>query len=106
MSLFQCEECGCVENTALASQGFKSIVFIRCFSWKGIEYKKGKLLCSACGPTEYRNGKSTKYGEWHNRFDRTFLPKGEFKTNGQGNLEHIETGDTDYHRFEIQKGTE
>ena len=46
MSLFQCEHCGCCENTALAMQGFKAIE--DWFDWSGIEYRKGKMLCRAC----------------------------------------------------------
>jgi len=100
MSLFQCEKCGCVENTALACQGFKNIA--ECFDWTGIEEDEGKLLCSACGPTKKRHGSKSEFGEWHGRFDRIYLPLGEFKTNRQGNLEHIESGDTDFRKYEIK----
>jgi len=41
------------------------------------------MLCSACDPS---------IREWHGEFDRLYLPKGEFCTNAQGNLEHIATG--------------
>ena len=44
MSIFQCQECGCIENTA--SSNFN------------ITYAK---LCSACDP---------KIGKWHNIFSR------------------------------------
>lgn len=91
MSLFQCENCGCVENTALSMQGFKG--FEKWFDWAGIEDRKGKKICSACGP-EFR--------EWHGKFKRVFLPLGMFKTNRVGNLEHIETGEEDYRKHEIQ----
>ena len=56
---------------------------------------------SACGPTKYRSGEPTEYGEWHGEFDRVFLPMGEFKTNQRGNLEHIETGSEDFRKFEL-----
>jgi len=103
MSLFQCEVCGCVENTALACQGIGDTDFImRWFDWKGFEDRKGKLLCSACAPTKYSDGVLTGYGKWHNEFTRTFLPLGKFKTNGVGNLEHIETGDEDYSKYDIR----
>lgn len=91
MSLFQCENCGCQENTALSCQGFKWMEHY--FSWKGIEHLKGKRLCSACGPTCYASGRLTEFGKWHGRFTRKYLPKGMFKTNREGNLEHIETGE-------------
>jgi len=31
-------------------------------------------------------------GTWHGMFPRIFLPHGMFITNGQGMVEHIETG--------------
>ena len=31
-------------------------------------------------------------GEWHRRFKRRYLPKGEFFTNDKGNIEHIKSG--------------
>ncbi len=98
MSLFQCEVCGCVENTALASQGVKGYAE-KFFDWSGIEDKKGKLLCSACAPTKYSDGTPTEYGMWHGRFERKFLPMGMFKTNQIGNLEHVKTGDDNYNKY-------
>lgn len=102
MSLFQCEVCGCVENTALACQGIRGIAE-RFFSWDGIEERKGKLLCSVCAPTKYSDGTPTEYGEWHGRFNRVFLPLGEFRTNSVGNLEHIKTGNENYHEYAIKE---
>lgn len=99
MSLFQCERCGCVENTALSSQGFK--VHAEDFDWTGIEDRQGLRLCSACGPTRYDGGEPTSYGVWHGKFKRVFLPIGQFKTNRRGNLEHIQTGTEDYMPYEI-----
>lgn len=99
MSLFQCQHCGCCENTALASQGFKGASDL--FDWSGIADREGKFLCSACGPVKYSDGKETRYGKWHGQFSRVFLPMGEFKTNQRGNLEHIETGSEDFRRFAI-----
>ena len=100
MSLFQCEHCGCVENTALACQGIKGFPE-KWFDWEGFEDRKGKLLCSVCAPTKHSDGTPTEYGKWHGEFKRTFLPMGMFKTNEVGNLEHIETGETDYREYEI-----
>ena len=101
MSLFQCENCGCVENTALSNQGAQ---FTDGYDWSGIEHLKGKYLCSVCGPKFYDSGKRTIFGEWHNRFKRVFLPIGMFQTNSCGNLEHIETGDEDFRKYEILTG--
>ena len=94
MSLFQCENCGAAENTALASQGTKHIT--EWFDWDGIEDRKGMDLCSLCGPTKYADGTKTGYGVWHGEFERVVLEKGKWKTNRQGNLENVETGSTDF----------
>jgi hypothetical protein len=71
------------------------------FDWTGIESRKGKHLCSVCAPTKYSDGTPTEYGKWHGRFERVFLPKGEFRTNRQGNLEHTATGRTDIREFRL-----
>lgn len=80
MSLFQCEKCGCCENTAL------------CWYWER-KVKKQELLCSACDPT---------IGEWHGEFDRTYLPHGEFETNSKGDLAHKKTGETDFKKYALK----
>jgi len=103
MSLFQCEVCGCCENTALAAQGFKISFMQQLFDWSYAPERKGLLLCSACGPVKYRSGAPTEYGKWHDEFPRNFLPMGQFKTNDRGNLEHIEYGDEDFMAYEIPK---
>ncbi len=91
MSLFQCEECGCIDNTALSSQGFKySHPY---FDWTGIEDRRGKMLCCACGPTLYSDGVVSKYGVWHGNHERVFFEKGKYFTNKEGNVEHKETGE-------------
>lgn len=54
MSLFVCEDCGCIENTALSN-----------FWRRG----KGKALCSECDP---------EIGKWHGRFGkRTYDPEND-----------------------------
>lgn len=97
MSLFQCDICGCMDNTALAIgeplAGSKS--YTKIFNWTGMEERTGKELCSSCAPALYSDGTKTKFGKWHNQFDRYFLAKGEFFTNDSGNLEHKESGRTD-----------
>lgn len=100
MSLFQCEACGCRENTALACQGFKELSGY--FDWSYAPEREGMMLCSACGPARHAGGTPTKYGTWHGQFPRWFLPLGQFITNGAGNLEHKETGRTDIANFALQ----
>lgn len=102
MSLFQCEHCGGRENTALSCQGIGKFA-ADWFDWIGIEDRKGKLLCSACAPSKHSDGTPSGLGEWHDNFPQLFLPMGEFKTNDQGNLEHIESGSTDLKAFAIAK---
>ncbi len=88
MSIFQCDKCGCAENTACG--------WYHCKDSKRLTPKEilGMKLCSACAPQFYANGvEPTEFnGEWHNQFKRTFLPHGEFKTNREGNIEHISSG--------------
>lgn len=98
MSLYQCEHCGCCENTALAMQPKTPPEW---FDWAGIEERKGKHLCSACMPTHYADGTASSKVGWHGEFNRVFLPMGLFRTNREGNLEHIETGRTDFRAFAL-----
>lgn len=100
MSIFQCEHCGCAENTALTHCWLKGER--DCFDWTGIEDRMNLRLCSACSPERYSDGEPVrKGGGWHNKFDRVFLPKGEFHTNREGNLQHTKTGKTDIREFAI-----
>jgi hypothetical protein len=103
MSLFQCEVCGCCENTALSAQGCKPSFMQNLFDWSYAPERKGMYLCSVCAPLKYRDGEPTKFGVWHGEFPRNFLPMGEFKTNARGNLEHIEDGSEDFMMYEIEK---
>ena len=99
MSLFQCENCGCCENTALAPH---TKYLAELYDWDGKVDLCGLELCSACGPSKFSDGEKTEYGKWHGVFPQTFLPKGMFKTNRVGNLEHIETGSEDFRQYEIK----
>lgn len=88
-----------MENTALAMQPRTPTNW---FDWTGIEDRKGQHLCSVCMPTRYSDGTvATKGDRWHGQFDRIFLPKGMFKTNKRGNLEHIESGSEDVQKYAI-----
>jgi hypothetical protein len=102
VSLFQCQNCGCCENTALSGQGCNGRVE-KYFDWLGIEDRKGLRLCSTCAPTKYKDGKPTVFGVWHGEFTRTFLPMGMFKTASNGNLEHIENGDQAFIKYAIER---
>lgn len=98
MSLYQCQHCGCRENTALAAQGCDGYAE-SFFDWTGFEDRKGKKLCSACAPTKWSDGTPSGMGQWHGRFDRVFLPLGQFRTARDGCLEHIGSGDRDLKKW-------
>lgn len=99
MPLYQCEECGCIENTACGHYWRRHKV--EGYIWDGIEDRKGKKLCSVCGPLLYHSGKATGFGVWHNRFKRDFLPLGMFIENDRGGLTHKENGDDRYMNYVI-----
>jgi len=85
MSLFQCEECGCRENTATSGYWFREEDGNPC---------QGRKLCSACDPS---------IAEWHGNFERIFLPKGKFVTGVMGTLVHIDNGDTEYKKYRLPR---
>ena len=118
MSLFQCHLCGCVENSSCTSGYHSRDEFLKRSPEAYASYRKilglkeGEpypALCSVCVPAwftedgEYGVGprppgyksEGKKYsdrdGTWHGRFERTFLPKGCYHTDEEGNLRHIET---------------
>jgi hypothetical protein len=77
MSLYQCEECGCIENTACGWYHYR----------KHSDPKYGdRKLCSVCGPTKFDDGGSTELGEWHGRFKREFHELGTMETDEVGNV--------------------
>lgn len=86
MSIFQCEYCGCAENTALSLQGCKGSWVESTLDWTGMEDRRGKLLCSACAPAKNSDGTPSGLGEWHGQFDRQYLPLGQYRTGADGNL--------------------
>ena len=88
MSLFQCEHCGCRENTALAGHGCNGYAE-SFYDWTGLEDRRGKKLCSACAPTKFSDGTPTRLGKWHGEFERVFLPMGAYRTDRFGNLELV-----------------
>lgn len=71
------------------------------YDWSEIEDRKGKYLCCVCAPDYFSDGNPTGLGLWHNQFERVFLPKGEFFTNKEGNLEHKATGSINFRKFKI-----
>lgn len=80
MSLYQCEQCGCKENTACGWYHYTEHT--------DLKYNRRKL-CSACAPTNFSDGTPTDFtGEWHGDFQRTFYPKGVMMTNRVGNLDY------------------
>jgi len=103
MSLFQCDYCGCMENSALTKCSYRQTEF---FLEDTAPIKKAKEkfglkkdepfedYCSACCPLG--NGK------WHGEFDRIYLPKGNFETAPNGNLRHKKNLDEAIEKFAIK----
>ena len=79
MSLYQCEKCGAIENTALGFYHSRNMDI-----WP--KEFEGKKLCSECGPTSYKDGKPTEYGKWHGRFNKSIHPLDTLYTDKQGNV--------------------
>jgi hypothetical protein len=63
MPIFECDNCHCLENTALGNYWTRSLDI-----WPA-EYR-GKKLCSECGPPFYSDGKKSGFGKWHGRFKK------------------------------------
>ena len=74
MSIFQCDQCGCAENTALSDGGYLGgRLEPEAAKGRGLE-PKGHY-CSFCWS-----------GTWHGKFERKFYPLGTMETDRQGNL--------------------
>jgi len=116
MSLFQCDICGCVENTATSDGGYlisqlidkerNKVIYLSYLKALGLkETDELGRYCSVCTPDwfddrgEYGIGPNPEKKEWHDRFPRMFLPKGQFKTDNVGNLSHKITGDSDFKNY-------
>ena len=68
MSLFVCDKCGCIENTAL---GWYWGAFMKDLTTKETY---GKVFCSECAPTEFPDGEKTRFtGKWHDHFPKRYL---------------------------------
>ena len=65
MSLFVCDECKCIENTALGHYWGSEVTRFKDSS------KNGKVLCSECAPAEFEDGSiNPNWGKWHNKFEK------------------------------------
>ncbi|KIL42098.1 hypothetical protein SD70_02640 [Gordoniibacillus kamchatkensis] len=64
MGLFVCDNCGCVENTALGHYWAKNIVAFP-------TYPHGTALCTECMPDKYADGRpNPEGGKWHGKFPK------------------------------------
>lgn len=65
MSLFVCDKCHCVENTALGRYHSRNISNM----WADDNF--GQALCSECAPLTYKSGEKTHFdGTWHGKFSK------------------------------------
>lgn len=76
MSIFQCDGCGCAENTALTTG-----------RW-GPHFSPDKAVAKGLSPAG-RYCSQCWDGKWHGKFPQNFYPKGTMRTNAVGNLEPI-----------------
>lgn len=68
MSLFVCDKCGCIENTAL---GWYWGAFMKDLTTKETY---GKVFCSECAPLEFPDGEKTRFdGKWHGKFPKRYV---------------------------------
>lgn len=121
MPVFQCNKCGCVDNTATSAMGWVLTLNSKDTSEAELSYKKllglsddekFKQLCSACSvlwfdekgaygigtPTKeqrevHRKSENGDSLGWHGAFPRRFLKKGLYETGRTGNLYHKESGE-------------
>lgn len=127
MSLFQCDKCGCLENTSLTGAYWSKPLLEELpeaiTSYRAtLGLKDGEAwgsYCSVCNPIWYtpegnygvgprpddyhRNPNKYKDdgGVWHDKFERCFFRKGLFHTDENGNLSHVETLE-DCHGHELE----
>lgn len=65
MSMFVCDECGCIDNSALGGNWHNRFQNTKLF----IGIKDNVALCAACTPATFKSGAPTKAGGvWHNQF--------------------------------------
>lgn len=97
VSSFQCEVCGCVDNTAYGLYG--TTIQRRSYDWSYAPERKDLNVCSACGPCRFVSGTTAVKirndvncrGSWHGFWSRSFLPLGNYTTNHEGSLVNKET---------------
>lgn len=83
MSLYQCQECGCIENTACGWYWYTEHTDPKF---------KDRKLCSVCAPRHFSDGTETDHdGKWHGRFERRFFPLGTMETDDKGNIRKKES---------------
>lgn len=88
MSIFQCEKCGCLENTTRGLYHTRNMDLYSNYQ-EGTE--KGMKLCACCAPLNYSDGVKTEFGQWHGRFSRVFYKVNSLYTDGEGNVRNKDT---------------
>lgn len=78
MSVYICDNCDVIENTALGLYHFKDHESV-------LEEYRGKALCSQCAPNQIFVDGSTyhKYGKWHGRFERKIVTEQYIRENAK-----------------------
>ena len=74
MAIFQCDECGCAEDTAWGWLHNALIVDVT------LPEHLGTRVCSACAPAEWGPGRPIEgFGAWHDKFPRVYYPHKSFR---------------------------
>lgn len=76
MSLYVCEECGCIENTALSNYWYRKNKDM---------FDDNRALCSECQPTHFKTGERASLGKWHNKFPKEHWSK-RYDTKPEGHF--------------------
>lgn len=135
MSLFQCDKCGCLENTACTPGYHMQYSYNKNYHPDHKDYKAFRSYkrvlglkedepfgeyCCVCSPYWFKDpnhygvgpiprGKTWsifgELGKWHDKFPRVFYPKGKYYTNKHGNLAR-KSDDKDAHETDEGRDTE
>jgi len=81
MGLFVCENCNCIENTALGHYWARQYIKFK------DETLNGKALCSECTPIEFDDGNRAGTGKWHGKFPKEEFDASKHDTENYLNIE-------------------
>lgn len=111
MSLYLCESCGCVENTALGNWWVRDCnTKLAVNPATNKHFPNGMALCSACAPDRYADGRyrriyrnnTPRRQGWHNQFARRLW---DGVTEVENPMDYLEYTQKFKVTWEIENGT-